>query len=117
MRPTRKALAASFVMTFTAGCDSKETAPPAAPTVDVGPGSAPSSLPAQALAEAASASGSAAPNASVLVARTVPPAPSTGHVVRHSDGTCIWFADVQCPRSSNGHILPCNPPRPHEVQC
>lgn len=139
MRTSKKALAASFVMTFAAGCDSKESAPPAAPTVDVGPGTAPATASASATAPAtatapgtatasvtATATATATPPAtaagtgaaaSASVAQKLPPAPTTGHVMRQSDGTCMWFADVQCPKGPNGRIMPCNPPRPHEVEC
>jgi hypothetical protein len=127
-------------MTFAAGCDSKESAPPAAPTVDVGTGtSAPAAAtttatpatttatPATTTATPATATAIAAPtNApatlptvapTASVATKLPPAPSSGHVVRQSDGTCTWHADVMCPRGPTGRPIPCNPPRPYEVEC
>jgi hypothetical protein len=129
MRTTKKALAASFVMTFAAGCDSKGSAPPAAPTVDVGTGAAaPAAASAGATATGtAAATGTATAPATATAtaggaatgssAKTLPPAPSTGHVARQSDGTCMWFADVVCPRGPTGRPIACNPPRPHEVEC
>jgi hypothetical protein len=103
MRRAKRALAASFVMTFAAGCDSKATAPAIAPTVDVG---TPTSTSTPELA-------TVAPTATP----PLPPAPSTGHVARRDDGSCMWFSGVQCPHGPNGRIMPCNPPAPHRVQC
>jgi hypothetical protein len=138
MRHAKRALAASFVMTFAAGCDSKENAPPAAPTVDVGTGTpAPASATAAAApaatptptANAAGATGPAPtatawqPTTLPTVAPTasgqakLPPAPPTGNVVRQADGTCVWHANVICPKNASGRPIPCNPPRPHEVEC
>jgi hypothetical protein len=128
MRTSRKALAASFVATFAAGaacaagaagvagaagCDAKTSSqqPPATPTVDVAPAAASASPSA-----AAPGDSSAAPSSSAAQT-TPPPAPSFGRVERQPDGTCMWFADVHCPRTANGRIIPCNPPPPHPVQC
>lgn len=111
MRTSRKALAASFVVTFAAGCDAKTSSqqPPAAPTVDVAPANA-SATPTAAPGDSSAAGSSSA-------VQTPPPAPSFGRVERQPDGSCMWFADVHCPRSTNGRIIPCNPPPPHRVQC
>ena len=111
MRTSRKALAASFVVTFAAGCDAKTSSqqPAAAPTVDVAP--------ANASATPTPAPGDSSAAASSSTAQTPPPAPSFGRVEHQPDGTCMWFADVHCPRSANGRIIPCNPPPPHKVQC
>lgn len=112
----RKALAASFVMTFAAGCDSgKTTAPAAAPTVDVGLPPVPSPMPGPVASGAPSVQ---APSPESSTAQAAPlPAPSVGRVVRRDDGTCIWYADVHCPRMANGRVMPCNPPPPRHVQC
>lgn len=111
MRHARKALAASFVVTFAPGCDSRSAQPPASPTVDVG-------SPPPAVSGAAGATGgsgaSTGDDAGAVAA--LPPAPSVGHVVRNADGTCTWFAD-RGPRNVNGRIIPMNPPAPHQVQC
>jgi hypothetical protein len=116
MRSARKALAASFVVTFVAGCDSKATQPPATPTVDVGPSPAAASGASSATA-APSASSPAAPVDSSAAA-TLPPAPSVGRINRQADGTCMWFAPPPQPRQGgNGRMIPMNPPAPHLVQC
>ena len=113
MRPAKKALAASFVMTFAAGCDNTSAAPPAAPTVDVG-----SNAPAagSATPTSGSSSGSAAGAADAGATQPLPPTPSAGFVEVEKDGTCMWHAPP-CPRAANGRVMPCNPPMPHLVQC
>jgi hypothetical protein len=122
MRSRRKGLAASFVMTFAAGCDAKGSAPAAAPTVDVlPPGTTAAPTVSTSGAPEAAAVASAAPSTTAVATgsdrTTLPPAPSTGHVMRNADGSCTWFADVQCPRTATGHVIPCNPPPPHLVRC
>jgi hypothetical protein len=113
MRKGRRALAASFVVTFAAGCDGKSTQPPAAPTVDVG--NAPVPAPASASA-AAAPSGSVSAPADSVAASALPAAPSTGHVKREDDGTCTWFPDRSGVRSPSGRVF-FNPPPPRKVQC
>ncbi len=112
MRARKKALAASFVVTFAAGCDSKPSQPPAAPTVDVGPAPTPtagSTAPAPTDSTAA-----ASPSASVAAA-TLPPAPTVGRVEHNPDGTCTWFPERPIIHGPGKVIL--NPPPPHQVQC
>jgi hypothetical protein len=115
-RHTHRALAASFVVTFAGGCDSKATQPAAAPTVDVGPAvpaSAPTSAPA-----AAADSAAIAPSPSVSsTATTLPPAPSVGHVAYNGDGTCTWRPDISNLRRLGGGRIMVNPPPPRRVQC
>ena len=112
----KKALAASFVVTFAAGCDSgKSSQPPVAPTVDVGPAPTPSVAPASASAAPSASAGSEAGSAATVAA--LPPAPPFGHVLKGSDGTCMWMADRPPPRNKNGRPFPVNPPAPHPVQC
>jgi hypothetical protein len=110
MKSRKKALAASFVITVAAGCDATKSQPPTAPTVDVG--TAPSTSGAS-TTPAASTTPSAAPSDSV--AQTLPPAPTVGRIEVAADGTCTWYAPP-CPMV-NGRMIPCNPPRPHPVQC
>ena len=120
----KRALAASFVMTFAAACDSKATAPPIAPTVDVGTApaalgstSTPTSTPAATATATPTATPTVLATATPTATAQLPPAPSTGHVTRREDGSCMWFSGVQCPHGPNGRIMPCNPPAPHRVQC
>jgi len=109
MRHTRKALAASFVVTFAPGCDTASPRP-TTPTVDLG-----TSPPVPSASAAAAPGASDAPAAAS--APGLPPAPAFGRVERAADGTCTWFAQVgPCPRVG-GRIVPCNPPPPHQVQC
>jgi hypothetical protein len=140
MGSRRKGLAASFVMTFAAGCDAKGSSTPVvAPTADVPPvapgassttaaetasgvvavgGTATTaSPPAGGTPTASPPMGGTATTGSPATASSLPPAPTTGHVMRRADGTCTWFADVHCPRAPNGRIVPCNPPPPHAVRC
>jgi hypothetical protein len=107
MRRSRRLLAASFVATFAAGCDAKSPAPAGAVTVEV---PAPSSA-------SPAASGSVSPVPAAGSERPLAPAPSSGRVNRNEDGTCTWFADVHCPHSTSGRVIPCNPPRPRQVLC
>jgi len=114
MRNAKKALAASFVVTFSAGCESNSSQPPTAPTVDIGP--APSAAPG---GPSAGDAGSAMAPASMADGAAVPalaPAPSSGSVEKLADGTCLWRADVNCPKL-HGRTIPCNPPPPRPVQC
>ena len=112
MRARKKALAASFVVTFAAGCDSKPSQPPAAPTVDVGP--APSPAAASASAAPADSTAAASPSASTEMA-ALPPAPQGGRLQRNPDGTCMWFPERPILHGPGRVIL--NPPPPHRVQC
>src|SRR5581483_9364797 len=112
MRARKKALAASFVVTFASGCDSKPSQPPAAPTVDVGPSPAPAS--ASASAAPADSTAGAAPSASVAVA-ALPPAPEGGRIQHNPDGTCTWFPERPIIHGPGRVIL--NPPPPRRVQC
>lgn len=113
MRARKKALAASFVVTFAAGCDSKPSQPPAAPTVDVGP--SPSPAAASAPAAPTDSAAAASPSASTAIA-ALPPAPPSGRVERNADGTCTWFPDRPIIRPGPGKVI-LNPPPPHAVQC
>jgi hypothetical protein len=113
MRVRKKALAASFVVTFVAGCDSKPSQPAAAPTVDVGP--SPSAATASASAAPTDSTASASPSASTAVA-ALPPAPQGGRVEHNPDGTCTWFPDRPIIRPGPGKVI-LNPPPPHPVQC
>jgi hypothetical protein len=117
MRRARKALAASFVVTFVAGCDSKPTQPAAAPTVDVGPTPVPAAASASpADSNDAGSATDAGAEASSEIAQ-FPPAPPIGRVVRNPDGTCWWRPGRPRPvrPGAQPHIL--NPPPPRRVQC
>jgi hypothetical protein len=116
MKRARKALAASFVVTFAAGCDSKTAQPAAAPTVDVGAIS--SSAPASASATVATTgdAGTTADAPSSTVA-ALPPAPTVGRVARNPDGTCTWFPQRPPNGRGPGRGPILNPPPPHQVQC
>lgn len=120
MRRSRKALAASFVVTFAGACDSKPTQPAAAPTVDVGPTPVPTGTSASALdstdASATSGSADSAAGASSAVA-AFPPAPSTGRIVRNPDGTCMWLPGRLPPIRPGARPIILNPPAPRRVQC
>lgn len=114
MRARKKALAASFIVTFAAGCDSKPSQPAAAPTVDVGPSPSPAAASASASAAPADSTAAASSSASVAVA-TPPPAPPGGRIQRGPDGTCMWFPERPILHGPGRVIL--NPPPPHKVQC
>ncbi len=119
MRRSRKALAASFVVTFAGACDSKPTQPAAAPTVDVGPTPVPAAGASPLYSTDASAtSGSAdsAVDASSAVA-AFPPAPSTGRILRNPDGTCTWLPARLPPVRPGARPVIMNPPAPRRVQC
>jgi hypothetical protein len=115
MRPTRKALAASFVVTFAAGCDSKSAQPVSAPTVF--PTLVPAAASASASATAAAAGDDGgAPSASGSAAGAVlPPAPPAGRLVHNDDGSCTWYSN-RPPRMPAGRVI-LNPPPPRRVQC
>ncbi|HEX8794670.1 MAG TPA: hypothetical protein VF765_27175 [Polyangiaceae bacterium] len=115
MRARKKALAASFVVTFASGCDSKPSQPPAAPTVDVGPSPSPAAATASASAAPADSTASGSPSGSTAVA-ALPPAPPGGRVEQNPDGTCTWFPDRHVNRPGPGKVI-LNPPPPHAVQC
>ncbi len=117
MRHTRKALAASFVVTFAPACDSTPSQPPATPTVDVGPAPVPAA--ASAIASAAPAgsdAGASSPDDAGAVG-LLPPAPSVGHVLRNPDGTCMWFPERPANRPPGPGRVFFNPPPPRRVQC
>jgi hypothetical protein len=116
MRRTRKTLAASFVVTFAAGCDSRSAQPPATPTVDVGSVPAAASATKADMTDAGSTSTSASGTDASAVA-ALPPAPTVGRVQRAADGTCMWYPSLPPSRMANGRRVTLNPPPPHRVQC
>jgi hypothetical protein len=117
MRHARRALAASFVVTFAGGCDSTSSQPPAAPTVDVGPAPVPAAVSASASAAPADGAAAApAPSDSGTVA-ALPPAPTVGRIMHNADGSCTWFPDRLAGRPPGGGRVIVNPPPPHKVQC
>jgi hypothetical protein len=114
MRDARKLLAASFVVTVSAGCDARSSAPATIPTVNVpaaSAGPAPSATPSV----TAAATPSTVPT--TPIERVLTDAPATGRVLVNADGTCTWFSDAHCPPSTSGRIIHCNPPPPRPVKC
>jgi hypothetical protein len=122
MRRRKKALAASFVVTFATACEGKSAplAPPQAQALDVGrdagagvdSGTGAGTGRDTGTDASASASAETPPR---LIANP-PPAPTFGHLVHQPDGTCLWYVDVKCP-VIDGRVTPCNPPRPRRVEC
>ncbi len=118
MRRARKALAASFVLTFAAGCDSKSTQPAAAPTVDLGNvGNLADAASAPAAATSAAASASDTPPVAATATADLAPAPSGGRVVHNPDGSCSWFAAGGRTARPGGRGIIMNPPPPRRVLC
>ncbi len=117
MRHTRKALAASFVVTVTGGCDTTSSQPAAAPTVDVGPAPVPAVPSATAAAAPASSDAGPASAGDADAVGLLAPAPSGGHLLRNPDGTCMWFPERAAGRPPGPGRVFFNPPPPRRVQC
>jgi hypothetical protein len=114
MGDARKLLAASFVVTVSAGCDARSSAPATIPTVNV-PGASAFAAPSATPSAMAVATPSTLPT--VPIERVLTDAPATGRVEVNADGTCTWFSDAHCPPPTNGRIIHCNPPPPRQVKC
>lgn len=117
MSRARKALAASFVVTFAGACDSKPTQPAAAPTVDVGPAPVPAAASAspEGPTDAGAAGDAATDDSGALAA--LPPAPPVGRIIHTADGTCLWFPRRPPPVRPGARPVMLNPPPPRRVQC
>ena len=135
MRDARRLLAASFVVTVSAGCDARSSAPATTPTVTLPAATAASEAPGAAVstsapgtAPSATASVGAPPATATASAAASAPAgagtqeplgfaPPGGRLTPNGDGTCLWIAENRCPPPVNGRIIHCNPPPPRRVKC
>ena len=136
MRDARRLLAASFVVTVSAGCDARPSAPATTPTVNLPAAAAPGdTATATASATTTATPSPGAPSTAATASATAPAmatatapaatgtqealgfAPPGGRLTPNGDGTCLWIAENRCPPPTNGRIIHCNPPPPRRVKC